>query len=310
MWGEVVGIESQAQCYAGLGDFKHSIQLVEEGKALIAKWGMQGGDSDLRLTIWRGRVPTQDRAPAQKLCPNLMMQQMHSELPRTHGAFTCQVLAVDLKVRQGEKAEITRWAVILLAFTMRPCSQNMLTVHQAMWFLGNILAQQGADDEALSILTVALEGFTWRMCPVVGLSACKPWVKCISNVENFTGHLCFGWKLDHCLRDRCRHRQLRKLIASWLIWGDISKGIRNPLFKPSVLISPYSRFAVIFRAMFQYTGNLIVFLGLSNFSAAAQQSVTDLRRMAVCRAMVAKINSDLNRRYKPRRDSVGPNYTS
>ncbi|KAJ7330420.1 hypothetical protein DFH08DRAFT_882605 [Mycena albidolilacea] len=122
-----------------------------------------------------------------------------AQFPR--GILLCQVLAVDLKVREGDKtgahteyirafagaysnnddelsryclckladsthpvhadSEIKRWAVVLLAFTMRPCSQNMLAVHQAMWFLGNVLAQQDADDEALSILTVALEGFTW-----------------------------------------------------------------------------------------------------------------------------------------------------
>jgi hypothetical protein len=56
VWGEVSGIEWQARCYSQLGHFKHSIQLVQEGKALIAQGGMQGGDSELRLTHLEGEV--------------------------------------------------------------------------------------------------------------------------------------------------------------------------------------------------------------------------------------------------------------
>jgi hypothetical protein len=55
--------------------------------------------------------------------------------------------------------DIAKWAVIFLAFVMRPAVQSTLTVHQALQNLGDALARQDADD-AVSILTVALQGFT------------------------------------------------------------------------------------------------------------------------------------------------------
>jgi tetratricopeptide (TPR) repeat protein len=57
--------------------------------------------------------------------------------------------------------ESTRWAVVFLAFTLCRSGRSLLTVHQALQCLGDVLAQQGVVDEALSILTIALEGFTW-----------------------------------------------------------------------------------------------------------------------------------------------------
>jgi tetratricopeptide (TPR) repeat protein len=58
-------------------------------------------------------------------------------------------------------SEIARWAVIFLAFTMHQSRRSVPALHQALRCLGDILAQQGKDDDAISVLTVALEGFTW-----------------------------------------------------------------------------------------------------------------------------------------------------
>jgi hypothetical protein len=52
-----------------------------------------------------------------------------------------------------------RWAIVFLAYTLCPQLRSRLMVHQALQRLGDVLAGQG-DDTALSILTVALEGFT------------------------------------------------------------------------------------------------------------------------------------------------------
>ncbi|KAJ7323160.1 hypothetical protein DFH08DRAFT_817739 [Mycena albidolilacea] len=57
--------------------------------------------------------------------------------------------------------EVAKWAIIFLAFVLRPQARSMLRIHQALLSLGNILAQLGMDNEALSVLKVALEGFTW-----------------------------------------------------------------------------------------------------------------------------------------------------
>jgi hypothetical protein len=60
-----------------------------------------------------------------------------------------------------DDTQVVRWAVVFLAFVMRPSARNMLAVHQALRCFGDVMAQQGMDNEALSVLTVALEGFTW-----------------------------------------------------------------------------------------------------------------------------------------------------
>ncbi|KAJ7867545.1 hypothetical protein B0H14DRAFT_2572837 [Mycena olivaceomarginata] len=54
------------------------------------------------------------------------------------------------------------WAMgdCFLAYTLRPQVRSRLLVHQALRRLGDLLMGQGADDTALSVLMVALEGFT------------------------------------------------------------------------------------------------------------------------------------------------------
>ncbi|KAF8187844.1 hypothetical protein K438DRAFT_1764556 [Mycena galopus ATCC 62051] len=57
--------------------------------------------------------------------------------------------------------EVARWVVVFLAFTLRRSKTNMLYAHQALRCLGDVLVQQGMEEEALSIFVVALRGFTW-----------------------------------------------------------------------------------------------------------------------------------------------------
>ncbi|KAJ6457683.1 hypothetical protein C8R45DRAFT_880271 [Mycena sanguinolenta] len=52
------------------------------------------------------------------------------------------------------------WAVVFLAHTMVSDTRSILTINQALRCLGDVLASQGEDDAALSLLTVALEAFT------------------------------------------------------------------------------------------------------------------------------------------------------
>ncbi|KAJ6565535.1 hypothetical protein DFH09DRAFT_984319 [Mycena vulgaris] len=56
--------------------------------------------------------------------------------------------------------ESVQWAVVFLALVLRPRMRSLLTVNQALRSLGDVLVRQGADDSALSILDLALEGFT------------------------------------------------------------------------------------------------------------------------------------------------------
>ncbi|KAF8146820.1 hypothetical protein K438DRAFT_1944425 [Mycena galopus ATCC 62051] len=77
-------------------------------------------------------------------------------------ARQCLVRLADPTYPVHDTIEVTRWAVVFLAFTLHhPLVKNMLSVYQALQCLGHLLAQQSLNDEALSLLTVALEGFTW-----------------------------------------------------------------------------------------------------------------------------------------------------
>ncbi|KAF7344740.1 NB-ARC domain-containing protein [Mycena venus] len=58
------------------------------------------------------------------------------------------------------ETESARWAVIFLAFALCPTVRSLLTVHQALRRLGDVLVRQGEEDTALNVLTVALDGFT------------------------------------------------------------------------------------------------------------------------------------------------------
>ncbi|KAF7373044.1 NB-ARC domain-containing protein [Mycena sanguinolenta] len=76
-------------------------------------------------------------------------------------ACRCLVQLADPTHRMHPDSDIMPWAIVFLVFTMRSSCSNVLMAHQALRCLGEVLAQEHLDDDALSILTVALEGFTW-----------------------------------------------------------------------------------------------------------------------------------------------------
>lgn len=236
---ELNSVYCQAQCYLALGDFKHSMQLVKQGKALVAQAGLQGGSIGTILTSIEGSVyhakteytearqiyelilrQSSGHAPAHYAYALLnivsldldtdkttnITQNLHAataafqkaQFPR--GIALCKVHSTDLKLREGDTIgacaeykeaftgayavdsnltcycleklanssdpvhagpEVAKWAVIFLAFVMRPAARSMRVIHQALQSFGEVLARQGVDNEALSILTVALQGFTW-----------------------------------------------------------------------------------------------------------------------------------------------------
>lgn len=238
---ELTGIKCQARCYMGLGDFKHAMQFVKEGKALIARLGIQGGESEITLInfeaeLYRYKTEYTEARHIQSvilhqtsplLVPvdygftlvnivylDLVMgtstESVSVNLQAAAAAFRsahyprgieiCELHTADLKLREGDQtsactqyeqaftgaygtdheltchclatladsgnpvhaaSEVARWAIVFLAYTMHKSSRSMLVVHQALRCFGDVLAQESMDDEALNILTVALEGFTW-----------------------------------------------------------------------------------------------------------------------------------------------------
>jgi tetratricopeptide (TPR) repeat protein len=75
-------------------------------------------------------------------------------------AFYCLAKLADPTNPVHADTESMRWAVVFLAFALRPPVRSPLMLHQALRRLGDALVGQGANDTALNILEVALEGFT------------------------------------------------------------------------------------------------------------------------------------------------------
>jgi hypothetical protein len=236
--GELGGIQIQAMCYFSLGEFKHSTELLDEGKKLVIRANVQGGQietmlmnieagvyhckteySDARhieeailhrtsailppvehayalmniaslniVTYADADVVSRDLNAATTLfrsahprgishCEYYLAELQHREgdvtgarleymrLAAAHDSdddLVCLCLAklADLTSPTHADVESVRWTVIFLAFALRPSVRSSLTVHQALQSLGNMFLGQGADNEALNILQLALEGFT------------------------------------------------------------------------------------------------------------------------------------------------------
>ncbi|KAJ7721979.1 hypothetical protein B0H14DRAFT_3520459 [Mycena olivaceomarginata] len=76
-------------------------------------------------------------------------------------AWSCLAKLADPQKPVHGDAEVARWAVVFLAFTLHASVRSLLTVHRALRCFGDVLTQQGAENSALSVLAIALEGFTW-----------------------------------------------------------------------------------------------------------------------------------------------------
>ncbi|KAF7344685.1 NB-ARC domain-containing protein [Mycena venus] len=240
VWGELNGVRLQALCYALLGNFKQSLELLDEGKGLIVRAGVQGGEMESILMNIEANV-YQDKteySTARHIQEAILHQTSAVLSPISHafalvsiatldivtgtsadivarnldagrtsfriaqdarGIMLCDCNHADLRLREGDtiwarveyirlffatwgrdnelarycvakladpiepmhsEMESARWAVVFLAFALLPVVRSPLMVHGALRRLGDVLARQGADDAALSLLNLALEGFT------------------------------------------------------------------------------------------------------------------------------------------------------
>ncbi|KAF8175974.1 hypothetical protein K438DRAFT_1979481 [Mycena galopus ATCC 62051] len=224
LWGELNGIRSQAQCYVALGNFKHSVRLLNNAKSLVVRAGMKGSHNDvlllnteaevyqlkteyteardihkvlLRRTSEAGVTPLEHAyallniafldivtgVSVEIVSHNLdaatsafqnmhylrgiaMSEHCHAELELREGdlagartryirLFTGQQIndeelaryslsrLADPTIPMHATAESARWAVVFLAFTLRPSTRNMLGLYQALRCLGDVLVAQG-----------------------------------------------------------------------------------------------------------------------------------------------------------------------
>ncbi|KAJ7831312.1 hypothetical protein B0H14DRAFT_2804975 [Mycena olivaceomarginata] len=238
---ELDGLRWQALCHKALGNFTHSLELVEKGKVLIAQADMRGARMETILMNIEGDAYQEktDYAKARHVhglilgrtsvaispvehaysrvniafldivtgaAVEIVLHNLEAaasilqNMQETRGVLICELTRADLQRREAEEfgvgakyihlfittqieenelamltlqrladstypvhaaAEVARWAVVFLAFALRSSVRNMLGAHQALKSLGDVLSHQGIDNDALNILTVALEGFTW-----------------------------------------------------------------------------------------------------------------------------------------------------
>jgi tetratricopeptide (TPR) repeat protein len=240
VWGELNGIRLQALCYKSLGNFKQCLQLLDEGKELIVRAGVQGGQMEIFLMNAEAMVHQYrtEYSSARRIQEAMLRQTSAVLSPVEHGHALINIASLDivtgadandvslnldaaltafqsaqyprgfsfcdcnraaLQLREGDttgarieyirlfsavqdrdnllawsclqkladctepvhaEMESARWAVVFLAFALRPVERSPIMVHQALRRLGDTFARQSADDMALSVLTIALDGFT------------------------------------------------------------------------------------------------------------------------------------------------------
>ncbi|KAF8174117.1 hypothetical protein K438DRAFT_122964 [Mycena galopus ATCC 62051] len=239
IWGELTGIRMQAMSYFSLGDFKHSTASLNEGKKLVVRASVQGGQIEsMLMNIEAGVYHCKTEYSEARCIQEAILHQTSAVLsPMEHayalmnvaslnivtgasadvvsrdlnaattffqsaqyprGISHCEYYHADLRHREGDATgarveymrlaaahdsdddlvclcllkladptnpvhtdtEAAQWAVVLLAFALHPVVRSLLTVHQALQRLGDVLVGQGADDTAFAILTLALDGFT------------------------------------------------------------------------------------------------------------------------------------------------------
>ncbi|KAF8215040.1 hypothetical protein K438DRAFT_1749140 [Mycena galopus ATCC 62051] len=181
LW-EANGLKCQAIFHMGLGTFKHGLKLVNKVKAVIVQAGMEGEHSEGTLMMLEALIYEQKSEYAEaRDIQEILLQKKPAVLEPVYHAQSCQyksgisiceVFRADLQLREGDKlgacAEYIRLFASLQSMNgladpilARSSTRNTLMMHLALMCLGGALAQQCRNDEALSILAVALDGFTW-----------------------------------------------------------------------------------------------------------------------------------------------------
>ncbi|KAJ7795068.1 hypothetical protein B0H13DRAFT_1935030 [Mycena leptocephala] len=105
--------------------------------------------------------------------------------------------------------ESARWAIVFFAFALRPRVRSTLTVHQALRRLGDVLVRQGADQSALNILNLALEGFT-RMDVHQSRAEC---MRTMGDVYVQRGDLCRAKQMWESARPLFERSEQKKEVA-------------------------------------------------------------------------------------------------
>jgi hypothetical protein len=276
-------------CYLGLGDFSRCIQLLENGKELVVRAGVQGGQMEcflLNIEAVAYQLKT-EYSDARRIQEAILNQTSAVLSPVEHayaltniaccdivtgaradvvsrnlnaaaiafrnanyqrGISACEVHQADLFLREGHTvraraeymrlfsgarsadtelaclclvkladstypvhhdAEVARCAMVFLAFTMCVLGRNRLATHQALRCLGDVLVRQGAEDTGLSVLIVALDGFT-QMDVHQGKAEC---MRTIGDVYVQRGDFCRAREMWEAARPLFERSEQKKEVS-------------------------------------------------------------------------------------------------
>ncbi|KAF7373116.1 CTLH domain-containing protein [Mycena sanguinolenta] len=92
------GMRHQALCYKGLGDFKHTLQVVKEGKELLALAGMQGGAGENMFMNTEANVYKLkgEYTAARQIHETILHQTSSTLSPLQHGYALLNLASIDI----------------------------------------------------------------------------------------------------------------------------------------------------------------------------------------------------------------------
>jgi hypothetical protein len=96
--GQRSGIRMQAMCCTSLGDFKRTIQLVAEGKELVLKTGMEGGEFEnmlMNTEVYVYQLKT-EYAEARRIHESILRRTSLVHAPVTHAHALINVAHLDI----------------------------------------------------------------------------------------------------------------------------------------------------------------------------------------------------------------------
>jgi tetratricopeptide (TPR) repeat protein len=96
--GELDGVRLQALCYSSLGDFKQSLELLDEGKGLIVRVGLQGGEMEnllmnIEATVYQDKT---EYSNARRIQEAILHKTCAELSPRSHAYALVNIASIDI----------------------------------------------------------------------------------------------------------------------------------------------------------------------------------------------------------------------
>ncbi|KAJ6492945.1 hypothetical protein DFH09DRAFT_1451286 [Mycena vulgaris] len=162
LFNEARALEIEAHCWQAHGNHKYAVSLCNRARDLLAHCGMSAGDLDNAIMGNQAEIHKMKSEYVE--ARDIHRQRLHGapvELAVYIHAFAVLNIA-EVEVFLGVPMEDVERKIDTAKsiFNSLGYSQQKLDVHKALQFLGDMFCTEGDQDTGVSLLTVALEGFT------------------------------------------------------------------------------------------------------------------------------------------------------